>query len=45
MDIAFKTIIPLSDSDKFEIFNKFSALKAICDDNSEAHYYVHADGL
>ena len=44
-DIAFKTIIPLSDSDKLELFNKFPPQKAIYDDNSEAYYYVHPDGL
>jgi len=40
-DIAFKTIIPLSDSDKLELFNKFPPQRAIYDDNSEACYYVH----
>jgi len=44
-DIAFKAIIPLSDSDKLELFNKFPPQKAIYDDNSEAYYYVHPDGL
>jgi len=44
-DIAFKTIILLSDSDKLELFNKFPPQKAIYDDNSEAYYYVHPDGL
>jgi len=44
-DIAFKTIIPLSDSDKLELFNKFPPQKAIYDDNSKAYYYVHPDGL
>ena len=45
VDIAFKTIIPLSDSDKLELFNKFPPQKAIYDDNSEANYYHHPDGL
>jgi len=45
VDIAFKTIIPLSDSDKLELINKFPPRKAIYDDNSEAYYYVHPDGL
>ena len=44
-DIAFKAIIPLSDSDKLELFNKFPPQKAIYDNNSEAYYYVHPDGL
>jgi len=44
-DIAFKAIIPLSDSDKLELFNKFPPQKAIYDDDSEAYYYVHPDGL
>ena len=44
-DIAFKAIIPLSDSDKLKLFNKFPPQKAIYDDNSEAYYYVHPDGL
>ena len=44
-DIAFKTIIPLSDSDKLELFNKFPPQKAIYDDNSKAYYYVHPGGL
>ena len=44
-DIAFKAIIPLSDSDKLELFNKFPPQKAIYGDNSEAYYYVHPDGL
>jgi len=44
-DIAFKAIIPLSDSDKLELFNKFPPQKAIYDDNSEAYCYVHPDGL
>ena len=44
-DIAFKAIIPLSDSDKLELFNKFPPQKAIYDDNFEAYYYVHPDGL
>ncbi len=44
-DIAFKAIIPLSESDKLELFNKFPPQNAIYDDNSEAYYYVHPDGL
>jgi len=28
-----------------ELFNKFPPQKAIYDDNSEAYYYVHPDGL
>ena len=44
-DIAFKAIIPLSDSDKLELFNKFRPQKAIYDDTSKAYYYVHPEGL
>ena len=44
-NIAFKAIIPLSESDKLEPFNKFPPEKAIYDDNSEAYYYVRPDGL
>ena len=44
-DIAFKAIIPLSDSDKLELFNKFHPQKAIYDDTSKAYYYVHPEGL
>ena len=45
VDIAFKTIIPLSDSDKLELFNKFPPQKAIYDFNFDAYYYHHPDGL
>ncbi len=44
-DIAFKAIIPLSDSDKLELFNKFRPQKSIYDDTSKAYYYVHPEGL
>ncbi len=44
-DIAFKTIIPLSDSDKLELFNRFRPQKAIYDDKSEAYYYDHPEDI
>ena len=44
-DIAFKTIIPLSDSDKLELFNRFPPQEPIYDDKSEAYYYLHPDDL
>ena len=44
-DIAFKSIIPLSDSDKLELFNRFRPQKAIYDDKTEAYYYEHPEEL
>jgi hypothetical protein len=44
-DIAFKTIISLSDSDKLELFNRFRPQKAIYDDKSEAYYYEHPEDI
>jgi hypothetical protein len=44
-DIAFKTIIPLSGSDKLELFNRFPPQEPIYDDKSEAYYYLHSDDL
>ena len=42
-DIAFKTIIPLSGSDKLELFNRFPPQEPIHDDKPEAYYYLHLD--
>jgi hypothetical protein len=44
-DIAFKTIIPLSGSDKLELFNRFPPQEPIHDDKPEAYYYLHSDDL
>ena len=43
--IAFKAIIPLSDSDKLKLFKKLPPQNAIYDNNTEACYYIHPDGL
>lgn len=44
-DIAFKARIPLSDSDKWQLFKKFPVQEAIYDDTSKAYHYVHPHGL
>ena len=44
-DIAFKTIIPLSETDKLKLINKFQPRNEIYDHSSTAYYYVHPDGL
>ena len=44
-DVAFKTVIPLSDADKQALIETFTPMTPAYNDTSGAYHYMHPEGL